>query len=452
MPFNTQNFIFLFLPAFFLSYYLASKKNRNIVILIYSILFYAIGNYHSPQNILIIVTIIIINYLFLRLIYKYKQANSKYPRLLFLFSLAFNIGTLFIFKSHIINVAMPLGLSFYIFHFISLTIDTFNSKIEDKNVAVFNYLNYILYFPKMLSGPITRYDYFISKINDKDSQRDCFFMGLFYFAIGLSLKCLLADNINYIINQINVYGFESISILTAWLGMYSYTMKLYFDFAGYSLMAIGIAKSMGMDLPNNFDLPFCSKSISEFWRRWHITLGHFFRDYIYIPLGGNCKNENLLRQSFNLMVVWIVTGLWHGFKFNYIIWSIAICIFIILEKVYLNKVYNKCHILGRIVVNLFMPFAFLIFSIENLPDLGVYISRLFNISSIDNMRDFQIIFGLYWKVFVIGIVFMTSYPRKVMAMIQKSKVLMIIITAILIIVSAYMINITSSDTFKYFAF
>ncbi len=160
----------------------------------------------------------------------------------------------------------------------------------------------------------------------------------------------MSDNISYIVNQINVYGFDSISILTAWVGMYSYTMRLYFDFAGYSLMAIGLAKVMGMDLPVNFDRPFCSKSISEFWRRWHITLGHFFRDYIYIPLGGNFENKNIFRQSINLIIVWLVTGLWHGFKFNYILWAMLICAFIILEKAFVRKVYSKYVIVGRVLV------------------------------------------------------------------------------------------------------
>lgn len=452
MLFNTQNFIFIFLPAFFLSYYLACEKMRNVVILVYSILFYVIGNYDRPFNILILVALAIINYLCLQLIIRHKQENSKYLKYLFVASIVFNIGVICFFKVYALSNVMPLGLSFYVFHFISLLADTYKSQTKNSRVSNSNYLNYILYFPKILSGPITRYDYFISKLNDKDKVKDSFFKGLFYFAVGLSLKCLLADNINYIINQINVYGFDSISILTAWMGMYSYTMKLYFDFAGYSLMAIGIAKAMGMDLPINFDLPFCSKSISEFWRRWHITLGHFFRDYIYIPLGGNFKNENLFRQSLNLAAVWLVTGLWHGFKINYMIWAMIICAFIILEKSYLKKVYNKCYILGRIVVNIFMPFAFLIFSIESIAELKVYISRLFSLSSIENMRDFQVIFGLYWKIFVIGIIFMTKYPRKVMEAIQKNKVLMIIVTIVLIVLSAYMITITNSDTFKYFAF
>ena len=450
MIFNSQNFIFLFLPAFFLSYYFANNKFKNVIIIVYSILFYFIGNYNNPNNILILAILTLINYLFILSIN--KCSDKGLSKVIFISAIIFNVASIIFYKSHLLSSAMPIGLSFYVFHFISLLVDNYKKEISDKDVKITNYLAFILYFPKILSGPITRYNYFISRYSSKSKLRDNFIIGLFYFAIGLSLKCILSDNISYIINQINVFGFDSISILTAWVGMYSYTMVLYFDFAGYSLMAIGLAKAMGLDLPINFNLPFCSKSVSEFWRRWHITLGHFFRDYIYIPLGGNFNNKNMFKQSINLLIVWLVTGLWHGFKLNYILWAMMICVFIIIEKACMTMVYKKCEFIGLIIVNLFMPFAFLIFSIENFNNLSVYVSRLFSFSSIENIRDFHSIFRLYGKIFVVGILFMTKYPKKLMVLVQKNKTLMIIITIMLILLSAYMINISSSDTFKYFAF
>lgn len=452
MPFNTNNFILLFIPAFLLSYFVADLKFKNTIILLYSILFYVIGNYKNPINILILILLTAINYVFCYYILKYNGANDKKSKTLTIFSIALNIIILSIFKSNIFTENIPLGLSFYIFHFISILIDIHKISYDKEQFSFINFISYILYFPKILSGPITRYDYYISKCNQKDLSKERCLKGLFYFSIGLALKSLLSDNISYIVNQINVYGFDSISILTAWVGMYSYTMRLYFDFAGYSLMAIGLANVMGMDLPVNFDLPFCSKSISEFWRRWHITLGHFFRDYIYIPLGGNFENKNIFRQSINLIVVWLVTGLWHGFKFNYILWAMLICLFIILEKAFVRNIYNKFEIVGRVLVNLVMPFAFLIFSIENLNDLSIYISKLFNISSINNMRDFEVIFSLYGKIFVIGIFFMTKYPKAIMSWIEKRRAIMIIFSVVLIALSIYMFNVMGTDTFKYFAF
>lgn len=452
MPFNTNNFILFFLPAFFLSYFVADLKFKNTIIVLYSILFYVIGNYKNPRNIVILIGLTAINYVFCYFIFKYNNSNDKKSKTLTIFSIAFNIIILSIFKSNIFTKNIPLGLSFYIFHFISILVDSYKMSYDKEQFSFVNFISYILYFTKILSGPITRYDYYITKCNHKDLTKERCLKGLFYFSIGLALKSLLSDNISYIVNQINVYGFDSISILTAWVGMYSYTMRLYFDFAGYSLMAIGLANMMGMDLPINFNLPFCSESISEFWRRWHITLGHFFRDYIYIPLGGNFENKNLFRQSVNLIVVWLVTGLWHGFKFNYILWAMLICLFIILEKAFVRNIYNKYEIVGRVVVNLVMPFAFLIFSIEKLNDLSIYVSRLFNLSSINNMRDFSVIFNLYGKIFVAGILFMTKYPKAIMSWIEKRKVLMIIVSVALIALSIYMFNVMGTDTFKYFAF
>ena len=452
MPFNTNNFILFFLPAFLLSYFVADLKFKNTIILLYSILFYVIGNFNNPINIAILFILTILNYVFCYYIFKYNNADNKKSKFLTIFSVAFNIIILCIFKSNLVTKNIPLGLSFYIFHFISVLVDSCSLNCDKEQFSFINFISYILYFPKILSGPITRYDYYISKCNNKDISKDRCLKGLFYFSIGLALKALLSDNVSYIVNQINVYGFDSISILTAWMGMYSYTMRLYFDFAGYSLMAIGLANVMGMDLPVNFDLPFCSKSISEFWRRWHITLGHFFRDYIYIPLGGNFENKNIFRQSINLIIVWLVTGLWHGFRLNYILWAMLIFAFIILEKAFVRKVYYKYVIVGRVLVNLVMPFAFLIFSIENLNDLSIYVSRLFDLYSINNMRDFKVIFNLYGKIFLIGIFFMTKYPKAIMSWIEKRKVIMIIVSVALIALSIYMFNVLGTDTFKYFAF
>ena len=449
MIFNDLNFILIFLPAFLLSYFLASSYYKNFIILIYGVLYYIFGNINHIENIIILLILVLINYIFYYLLY-IENIDSVKKIKLFLFVL-FNVITIGVFKSGIIVKTIPNGLSFYTFHFISLLADSYNREGSEK-ISFINFIQYITFFPKLLSGPITRYEYLKKKKKNKNISTDNFIKGLYLFSIGLGLKCLLSDNIYYIINQINVYGYESISILTAWLGVYSFTMNLYFDFAGYSLMAIGIAKMMGMNLPENFNLPFNSKSVSEFWRRWHITLGHFFRDYIYIPLGGNFNNKNLFGQIVNIIIVWLITGLWHGFKLNYILWAMSVCIIIILEKMFLNKVYSKFSLIGIILVIIFIPFTFLIFSIENISMLTVYIGKLFDISSIKNIREFIYIFESYWKIFIIGILFMTGIPRRLSEKIYNNKYLMLILAIILIIVSCVMININMADTFKYFTF
>ena len=457
MAFNTQNFIFLFLPAFLLSYYLASVKFKNAIILIYSILYYVIGNFNSKENIVILFLLILTNYIFLTILLNLKK-NNRYiylQNLIFIIDIIFNILILCLFKLNIFTTHLPLGVSFYTFHFIILFVHVHKTPEYDKvklDFSFYSYSEYILFFPKLLSGPIVKYDAFKKNLDTKKVSFDYFIDGIFLFSVGLSLKCLLSDNISYIVNQIETFGYESISIGTAWVGMYSYTMRLYFDFAGYSLMAIGISKAIGIDIPENFNLPFCSKSISTFWRRWHITLSNFFRDYVYIPLGGNCNNKNILRQIFNLIIVWLLTGIWHGFAINYLLWALLICFVIILEKTLLNKIYDKCEIIGRLIVIILMPLFFLIFSIPDINKSFIYLNKLLSIDSLNNTNDFFLIVKLYWKIFIIGILFLTKYPKVIMEEIKNTRYLKIVVIIVLIALSTYMINISNTDTFKYFSF
>lgn len=450
MIFDGFNFIFLFLPTFLLSYFIAGDNLKNVIIFLFSILYYVFGNIDNPLNIIILITLTVINYLFYYLIFTEDNENKKRTKLTI--SVLFNVIIIAVLKTEIILKSMPSGLSFYVFHYISILADTYKIEVKAEKISFLKFVQYIVFFPKLLSGPITRYDYFDKSYSNKEISIDNFIKGIYIFTVGLALKCILSDNIYNIINQINVYGYDSISIYTAWIGMISFTMNLYFDFAGYSLMAIGLAKSIGMSLPDNFNLPFYSKSVSEFWRRWHITLGQLFKDYVYIPLGGNCGNKNLPRQILNIFIVWVLTGLWHGFKINYIMWAMSVCLVIVLEKVFLLKVYNKCEIIGRIIVIIFIPFTFLIFSIENLNYLNTFICKLCDFSTTNNIRDFISIYKAYYKVFIIGIVFMTNIPKKIFTRISNYRLVMIIITVVLFILSCYMININNSDAFKYFTF
>lgn len=450
MIFNDFNFIFIFLPTFLLSYLIAGDSFKNVVIFMFSILYYVFGNINNYVNIVILIVLTILNYLFYYTIYIENDEKKKKIRLAI--SIIFNVAVIAVLKSELLLKNMPAGLSFYVFHFISILADVNKKDANDNKISFLKFAQYIVFFPKLLSGPITRYNYFDSSYSNKEITSNNLIKGLYIFSVGLALKCILSDNIYNIINQINVYGYDGISILTAWVGMYSFTMNLYFDFAGYSLMAIGLAKMMGMMLPDNFDLPFYSKSVSEFWRKWHITLGHFFRDYVYIPLGGNCGNKNIIRQIFNIIVVWILTGLWHGLKINYILWAMSVCIMIVLEKVFLIKVYKKCGWLGHIIVLLFIPFTFVIFSIENTNWLMTFIAKLKDFSSLNNIRDFETIRKSYYKVFLLGILFMTNMPKKIYSKILNNKIMMIIITIVLLVLSCYMLNVNNSDVFKYFTF
>ena len=450
MLFNSTNFITFFLPAFLISYFLVSRKFKSAVIFVYNILFIILCYYNSIIGFYALLFSLIVNYICISILYLIRK-KLVLKKLVLFFSVTVNVLILVCFKSNFNGLVMPIGFSFYTFHNISVIVDYYrelsNNK-EYKRISIFSYLSFILFFPKFLSGPIERYDKF--KISGDNKPE--LISGVYTFSIGLALKCLLSDNLDLLVNQIYTFGFDSMSIAVAWVGVYCYTMKLYFDFAGYSLMAIGIAKTVGITLSENFDAPFTSSSVTEFWRRWHITLGRFFRDYIYIPLGGNCNNKNIIRQIFNLFFVWVITGLWHGFKPNYIIWAMISFVCIVFEKVFLLKTFKKYNSLGKTFTNIIMPIGFLIFSIENLSDLRIYMTRLFDFRSLSNMKDFVYIINQYWKIFMIGILFLTRFPKILSECIKKNKFIMLIISIILLYLSLKMISISSTDVFKYFTF
>lgn len=443
MLFNSYNFILIFLVAFLLSYFLATYKLKKYVILFYSIAFYIIGSISSSYGIIILFISILLNYCFSLIIYKSKI----YKKIFFSVFISLDVLSLVIFKLKVGGMLMPLGFSFVVFHYISYLSDLYTGKIE--KIDALNYFNYILFFPKLISGPITRYSEFTTNYESDYVDKNDLIIGLFTFSSGLMLKCLLSDNLSYITNQIEVFGYESIGMITAWIGAYAYYFRLYFDFAGYSLMAIGIARMFGYSLPTNFDTPLASKSVSEFWRRWHITLGAFFRDYVYIPLGGNRSGK--LRQAFNLFVVWLLTGFWHGLTPNYLIWAYVIYIFIVFEK-FIYKIKNKY--IGIVSVVIIMPLVFLIFEITKLPDLYIYFSRLIDIKSFGYSADLEVIMTNYFKIFIVSIIFATVLPKMIFNKIinNNKKVMMLILSFIFIALSLYMLSIGESDTFRYFTF
>lgn len=459
MVFNSIQFILFFMVAFLLSYLFIDIKYRNIIILLYSIVFYILNSINNPINIMVVIFIVLINYVILYLLFAYY--DSKVMRLVFVCSSIFiNIGLLLIFKLEIFAITLPIGYSFYVFHIISIMVDIdkyyskylFENRFPKYKTEFFEFLSYVVFFPKVLSGPIMRYDNFIkdfyeNRILNINNFKD----GFIQFSIGLGLKVLLSDNLYYVINQINIFGYNSISLPTAWIGVYVFTLRLYFDFAGYSLMAIGIAKVLCYNLPINFDLPFMAVSVTDFYRRWHITLMNFFKDYVYIPLGGNC-NGNTLKQVRNLFVVWILTSLWHGLKLNYIMWGMSIFFIIALEKFFLLRIFNRYKIIGHIFILIFIPITFLFFSIENTKDLFCYIPRLFSFDSFSNITDFKEIFYDYYKIIFISILFITPLPKILYEKIIKLKYISLLIAIFIFILSIYFINILDADTFKYFSF
>ncbi len=315
MVFSSLTFIFVFLPTFLIIYYLSPQKIRNLILLIFSLIFYAWG---ELKYLPLLIFSSLINYISGLLIYKCKSKGKKY---ILLFSILIDVGLLMIFKYsnfiinninnllnlniHINNIDLPLGISFFTFQTMSYTIDVYTNIFKPEKNFI-NFLTYVTMFPQLVAGPIVRYDEIKNDLYSRKCNFSSFYNGLFIFVVGLIKKVLLANNLGYLFNLI-FQNLASASWLTAWLGLVSYTLQIYFDFSGYSDMAIGLGKMMGFDYPNNFNYPYISKSITDFWRRWHITLSSWFKSYVYIPLGGNrCSKLINIR---NIMIVWLLTGI-----------------------------------------------------------------------------------------------------------------------------------------------
>ena len=336
-------FIFRFLPVFLVIYYVVPSRGRDYVLLLGSFLFYAMG---EPVFLLLLLTLTLVNHFVGRKIKEQQGGYKMFPlqkakrKRLLIFVLILDVGVLALFKglsTFVDSSLLPLGISFYIFKMISFQVDMYRGDIWEKPDLKSTAL-YFTMFPQVVSGPIMRYD-----DGEFGARRECgpekFEDGLKYFVIGLGMKVLLADRIGILWNDLQMIGFQSISTPLAWFGAAGYSLQLYFDFWGYSLMASGILVMLGYEFIQNFDHPYASRSISEFYRRWHMTLGSFFRDYVYIPMGGSrCKKSRML---LNLALVWILTGIWHGNGPNFLIWGAVLGIFIILEKVFYGKALDR---------------------------------------------------------------------------------------------------------------
>ena len=388
MVFSSSIFVFCFLPVLIFLYYLAKDKYSNIILLFFSLVFYAWG---EPVYVLLMLLSIVVNYTLGFLIAK----QWKYKKLFLWIAVAYNIGILFIFKYlnfsvGVINrflganiviskIALPIGISFYTFQIMSYVIDLYRGKIElQKNLL--HLALYVSLFPQLIAGPIVRYSDVQAQICGRYVDINTFYIGLKRFAIGFSKKILIADQLSPLVDSAfaNYYP----SIYGHWIGIIAYSLQIFFDFSGYSDMAIGLGKLFGFDFNENFDHPYISCSITEFWRRWHISLGSWFRDYLYIPLGGNRKGT--YRTYINLLIVFLCTGFWHGASFNFIAWGLYYAVFLILEKAFADKTLNKLpsavqHIYSVVVI----LFGWVLFRADNLTSAVQYIKHMFVASGAD---------------------------------------------------------------------
>ena len=394
MLFSSVGFLFRFLPIFIIIY-LMFPKYRNIVLLTGSLIFYGVG---EPFFVLLLLLSVLVNYGFTRYMFwepRYPQSNRKIKaarrrKRAIILVIALDLSVLFVFKYWdfaagsinaaagkgvlpLLSLALPLGISFYTFQMISYQIDCYRGTIETR-AGLLSFATYICMFPQLIAGPIVRYGEVAERMEGRRVRIRDLENGLKLFTLGLGLKVLLANQIGTLWNLIMTAGPGRLHPLVAWLGAFAYSFQIYFDFWGYSVMAMGLGKMLGFSIPRNFDHPYTSRSLSEFWRRWHMTLGSWFKEYVYIPMGGSRKGNG--RTICNLLVVWALTGLWHGAAWNFVLWGIVFFLLISLEKRTFGKWLEKSLVLGHVYTVLLIPVTWVIFAITDMGQLAGYLGNL----------------------------------------------------------------------------
>ena len=406
MVFSQLTFLYYFLPIVMIVYFFSSDKIRNVLIFITGLLFYAWG---EPFYVCLMLFSTAIDYTAGRLMAKYDDDNKK-RKICLIVSVCMNVGLLAIFKYSdflidsfngafgtsvtnpvvLVNkalnslypfglnekrVELPIGISFYTFQSMSYTIDLYLRNIKVQK-SFLNFASYVSLFPQIVAGPIVRYEDVANELESRTVNIAKISAGIGIFVKGLAKKVLLANNIGMVWTQIKAMDYSTISVATAWLGIIAFAFQIYFDFSGYSDMATGLGKMLGFEFPKNFDHPYISKSISEFWRRWHITLGSWFRSYVYIPLGGN-RNGNF-KTYRNLFITWALTGLWHGASWNFILWGLFFGVLIIIERLGFGKILEKLpSAVSMLYTFVMVLFGWVLFDTDTLADAGRYYAAMF---------------------------------------------------------------------------
>lgn len=465
MSFTTIEFMFRFLPIFLIVYYVVPTRYKNMILLIGSFVFYAWGQHFY---LLLLMLSIVVNYTFGRLIGE-RRAQKK---LLLVLGLIYNFGLLVFFKytnffieninalltaTHIqiptISVVMPLGISFYTFQVVSYLVDVYRGEQRPvKNII--NLGVYIAMFPQVTSGPIGLY----SELEPTLLRRHCSVLnlesGLKTFILGMGAKMLLANPMGTLWAGMSRYGYETLSCPYAWLGAFGYSFQLYFDFAGYSLMAMGLGQMLGLYVPRNFDHPYISGSMAEFWRRWHMTLGRWFKKYLYFPLGGSrCSFAKTIRNTF---VVWAFTGLWHGASWNFVLWGLIFFVLLTIERLGLGKLLAKTKVLKHIYVIFLIPLTWVVFALPNMQDIATYFSRLFpffadDTASFVNTKDVVRALHDYWYLLIASVVFCLPFPSRWYEKHKNSK-LVILGLVLIYLMSVYKMQTQTSNPFLYYQF
>jgi len=469
MVFSNLIFIFAFLPLVLFFYYIAKDNLKNIVLLIASLIFYAWG---EPQYVFLMLLSIVLNYLFGLAIAHYHY-SPKLSRAVLVLSIIVNIAILGYFKYadffldtlnkllgtkwSVGELPLPIGISFFTFQAMSYVIDVYRNDVKvQKNI--FSLALYISLFPQLVAGPIVRYQDIDKQIQSRNVGIGLFNEGIKRFAIGLSKKVLLANGFGSIADTIFGTPTEELGVLTAWMGITAYTLQIYFDFSGYSDMAIGLGKMFGFDFPENFNYPYISKSVSEFWRRWHISLGSWFRDYLYIPLGGNRRGTAITLR--NLLIVWTATGFWHGASWTFMAWGFYYGVLISLERLGFLRFISKLWApLQHLYVLIVVMTGWVFFRADNFSYSFNYLNTMFGFG-INTLYDNTFLLFLHdnWFLFLAGIILSTPLPAKLLhtktansITLSRSLFEAAIYMTMLILVMIHLVNSTYNP-FIYFRF
>ncbi len=398
MVFSSVLFLFRFLPIFMICYFVLPKRMKNFILFFGSLIFYAWG---EPIYVLLMLFSTFVDYFNGRMIEKFRGKKAATGFLIA--SVIINLSVLCFFKYAdflvqtfrsvtglsvpLMKLPLPIGISFYTFQTMSYTIDVYRGEAKvQKNLLDFGV--FVTMFPQLIAGPIVKYVDVEESLHDRKVSLEAVSSGMQRFCIGMAKKVLLANNIGELWSRISAMDFGGISALTAWLGIVAFAFQIYFDFSGYSDMAIGLGEMMGFRFPENFNYPYISASVTEFWRRWHISLGSWFREYVYIPMGGNRKG--LPRQLFNILIVWMLTGIWHGAGWNFLFWGMWFAFFLSMEKLFLGKVLQKAgRAVGIVYDTLVVLAGWVFFSLESPAQILGYFRAMFgNAGPVDDQGLF----------------------------------------------------------------
>ena len=471
MVFSSLLFLFRFLPIVFLVYVITPKKLKNFVLFLASLIFYAWG---EPKYVVLMIFSTVVDFIHGDLVYRFKKkGNIKAARCFVASSAIINLGLLGYFKYSgliieslgavlkkdftIPDIALPIGISFYTFQTMSYTIDIYRGKCKpQKNIIDFG--AYVALFPQLIAGPIVSYHQIDQELRERRITTQGFYEGILCFMAGLSKKVLLANNAGLLFDQVKALGSRQ-SVVAAWIGLLAYSFQIYFDFSGYSDMAIGLGKMLGFHFPKNFDYPYISKSFTDFWSRWHITLSSWFRDYVYIPLGGNRKG--LIKQIRNIAIVWILTGIWHGASYNYVLWGVYFGLLLILEKMFLKKWLDRIPaVFSHLYSIFFILMGWLIFSFEALGEGMAYGKVMFGMAEVAFANDMVLYlirnYGVLLIVCLIGCTPLVKKWAKACLESKKHQGLVtvavnVVMILLFVIITAYLVD-ASYNPFLYFRF